>query len=123
FSNLFSFIQSRQRWDLADNATIRQFGFEGRVPLKTLRDASRDSEVFFCKDGADRALLEALRSQGKKVAILSQDAKRQFVEQQYLQKYCKAKVVDERINCTQIFDARELSGQETAFISAVLETL
>jgi molecular chaperone HtpG len=123
FGSLFAYIVTRGKWILADNATIRQYGLDERVPLKALRDASATTQVYFVRDGLDRALLEAVRSQGKRIAILSTESKRQNVEQNYLKRLCSATLLEDRIECTGIIQERDLDPLAADFLARVSATL
>lgn len=124
FGAFFGYVGSRQQWELAANATVRQFGSEERVPLGSFRTASREGQqILIAKDGADRAFLETLRSQGKRIALLSSESRRQHVESQFLQKFCNAKIIEERIDCLRIIPASELSEGESALLAKVMAAL
>lgn len=123
FSQLFQYIASRGRWELASLATIRVYGSGSRVTLDTIRSEAASREVFYCQERHDRAIMETFRSQGKLVVQLSNESRRQTVEQNFLTKYCRARQLEDRVTCLKIIDEMSLGFQEYGFIYKLKQRL
>ncbi len=123
FSTLFHYIYSHSRWELADLATIRTYGADTRVTLITIREVAAQAEVYYCKDIQDRSIMETYKSQGKTIAILSTEVKRQQVEQQYLTRLCNARLIEDRVMLKRPVNDAELNTREFGFIFALKNKL
>lgn len=123
FSQLFHYIASRGRWELASLATIRVYGGASRVTLASIREEAATKEVFFCHERHDRAIMETFRTQGKLIVQLSNESRRQTVEQNFLTRYCRAHQLEDRVTCLKIIDEMTLGFQEYGFIYKLKQRL
>jgi molecular chaperone HtpG len=123
FSSLFQYIAATARWELSELATIRSYGSNNRVTLRSLRDESKNTEVCFCQEKHDRATMEAIKGQGKVVVQLSTETQRQKVEQHYLTQYCRARQIADRVSCLRVFDSSTLSWSDYGFVIKLKQRL
>jgi molecular chaperone HtpG len=123
FSQLFHYIVSRGRWELGSLATIRVYGAGTRVTLASVRAEATSKEVYYCGERHDRAIMETFRTQGKLIVQLSNESRRQTVEQNYLNKYCRARQLEDRVTCLKIMEEMTLGFQEYGFIYKLKQRL
>ena len=103
FSSFYRYLCQYKRWELAESATIRVYGFAHRQPLASLK-SSEAGRVFYAIDRHDQAIMQAYRENGKSVAILSTDSYRRKAETNYLIQYCQASQIEDRVTCLRIIE-------------------
>ena len=116
--SLFRYVLNHNLYNQLDFATIRTYGQEKRTPLGDIRDFSQSTEVFH-STGQDPAIMEVLSNQGKIAVLLSTDNYRRRCEEQYLKRFCSAKVLDVDITAVREIPDSELSEKEQSFIYGV----
>lgn len=117
-ASLFRYVLNHGRYDLLQFATVRTYGLQDRTPLGNIRELSQSNEVFYAA-GQDPAIMEVLSKQGKMVVLLSTDNYRRRCEEEFLKRFCSAKVLDADIMATREIPESELSEKEHGFISGI----
>jgi molecular chaperone HtpG len=120
FSSFYKYLGQTNLWELAGATTVRIHGVNQRRPLASLRSDDKE-KVFFARDGHDQSIVQAFSDQGKTVVLLSTDGQRQRVEMNYLQNFCNAVVLSDRVTCLRT--VTRLPIQEEAFKFQLLDRL
>ncbi len=103
FSDFYKYLCQLRRWELAGSATVRVYGSDQRVRLDSLK-SSPAGQVYFARDGHDKSIMQSYAEQKKTIAILSSDAYRRKVEQNFLTIYCNATLLEDRVTCLRTVD-------------------
>lgn len=120
FSSFYKYLSQTHLWGLAGGTTVRVHGANQRLRLDSFKSTER-GKVFFARDGHDQSIVQAFSDQGKKVIILSTDGQRQRVEMNYLQDFCNAAILSDRVTCLRTIT--RLSISEEAFKFQLLDRL
>ncbi|MGJ4907255.1 ATP-binding protein [Bradyrhizobium sp. HKCCYLS2033] len=120
FSSFYRYLSQTQLWELAGGTTVRVHGSSHRLRLDSFKSSERGT-VYFARDGHDQSIVQAFSDQGKRVVILSTDGQRQRVEMNYLQNFCNAVVLSDRVTCLRT--VTRLSISEEAFKFQLLDRL
>ena len=116
--SLFRYALSHGLYNQLNFATVRTYGEEKRTPLHDIRDLSQSTEIFY-SGGQDPAIMEVFSKQGKLVVLLSTDTYRRRCEEEYLKRFCSAKVLDVDITAIREIPDSELSEKERSFIYGI----
>lgn len=116
--SLFRYVLNHGSHNLLQLATVRTYGLQERTPLGNIRELSQSSEVFYTV-GQDRAIMEVFSKQGKVVVLLSTDNYRRRCEEEFLKRFCSAKVLDVDIIAIREVPESELTGKEQGFLSGI----
>ena len=103
FSSFYRYLAQVGGWELAETATVRVYGGDRRAPLKSL-SGSPSGKVFYARDGHDQSIMQAYGEQQKVVVLLSSDGQRQKVERHYLELYCNASALQDRVTCLRVVE-------------------
>lgn len=120
FSSFYKYLSQSSLWELAGATTVRVYGLNQRRPLESLKSSER-GKVYFARDGHDQSIVQAFSDQGKTVVILSTDGQRQRVEMNYLQNFCNAAVLSDRVTCLRTIN--RLPINQEAFKYQLLDRL
>lgn len=123
YSRFFDYVRRNSAWDLAGNATVRLYGAEERMALSKIRDESGDAGCYYCRDSHDRSMLETYRDQGKRIVLLSTDAKRSEVESEYLRHYCNGRAIEDKVTCLRFVADSELEIAQVQFMYSLRNKL
>ena len=116
--SLFRYVLNHGRYDILKFATVRTYGLTDRTPLGDIRELAKSSEVFYTV-GRDSAIMDVFSKQGKIVVLLSTDNCRRRCEEEFLKRFCSAKVLDADIIAVREIPESELSEKEYSFISGI----
>jgi len=116
--SLFQYVHAHGMYDALDHATVRTYGAQGRTPLGEIRNLSKSSQVLYSQ-GQDTATMEVFSKQGKTIVVLSTDAYRRRCEEEYLKRYCAAKVMESGIMAVREVPESELSIEQFGFLDGV----
>ena len=65
---------------------------------------SPNRKVYFARDTHDQAIMQAYAEQRRAIVLLSTDGHRQGVERAYLETYCNAVPLEDRVTCIRVVD-------------------
>jgi len=116
--SLFRYVLNHGSYNLLQLATVRTYGLQERTPLGNIRELSQSSEVFYTV-GQDPAIMEVFSKQGKVVVLLSTDNYRRRCEEEFLKRFCSAKVLDADIMAIREVPESELTEKEQGFLSGI----
>jgi len=116
--SLFRYVLNHGSYNLLQLATVRTYGLQERTPLGNIRELSQSSEVFYTV-GQDPAIMEVFSKQGKVVVLLSTDNYRRRCEEEFLKRFCSAKVLDADIMAIRQVPESELTEKEQGFLSGI----
>lgn len=120
FSSFYKYLSQTNLWELAGATTVRVHGLNQRKRLDSLKSSERD-KAYFARDGHDQSIVQAFSDQGKTVVILSTDGQRQRVETKYLENFCNATVLSDRVTCLRTVSSLPIN--EEAFKFQLLDRL
>lgn len=103
FNAFYRYLCQKQNWGLANESTIRVFGAQQRVPLKSLKGLDI-ATVFYANENHDKAIMQAYQEKGRTVALLSTNTYRRKVEVGFLEKFCHAKQLDDCVTCLKVVE-------------------
>jgi len=116
--SLFRYVLNHGSYNLLQLATVRTYGLQERTPLGNIRELSQSSEAFYTV-GQDPAIMEVFSKQGKVVVLLSTDNYRRRCEEEFLKRFCSAKVLDADIMAIREVPESELTEKEQGFLSGI----
>jgi hypothetical protein len=120
FSSFYKYLSQANLWELAGATTVRVHGLNQSRPSESLKSSER-GKVYFARDGHDQSIVQAFSDQGKTVVLLSTDGQRQRVEMNYLQSFCNAAVLSDRVTCLRTITRLPISQE--AFKYQLLDRL
>ncbi|MGJ5208127.1 ATP-binding protein [Bradyrhizobium sp. HKCCYLR20261] len=120
FSSFYRYLSQTGLWELAGATSVRVYGSSQRRRLDSFK-SENPGKLYFAREGHDQSIVQAFSEQGKTVVLLSSDGQRQKVESNYLQGYCKASLLADRVTCLKIVN--RLSIPEEVFKYQLLDRL
>jgi molecular chaperone HtpG len=114
FSSFYRYLAQNNCWELAGSASVRVYGGNARVRLDSLK-SSRKGMLYFARDGHDPSIAQAYVEQGKTLVLLSSDAHRQRAESAYLNAYCHASALEDRVTCVKVTNRLSFAEETLKF--------